>query len=149
MLATGVAAASVPSPTLVSVAPDPAQSGQTITITLTEDKHQSLADATFTFSAKGAVVARFDATLVRGSTAGSNTTWVANTSAPTVSSDTVGTLAATVTTTKGSVSGASGAIAFTDDGQPLNELPEAPYALVFPALLLLAFGARQVRRRSR
>jgi hypothetical protein len=74
--------------------------------------------------------------------------WTATVSVPDVQSDVQGYLAATVVDATGRSGPAISLLPLdVQPGQPINQLPEAPYAAIFPAILLAAFGVSRRRRR--
>lgn len=133
-------------PVIVSVSPDPANAGQVLTITIS-DPSGTYTGASFQWRPNSGQTVNFDASsLVQGT----GTTWIATATAPDATSNESGDLRVWLDkSTSSGTTDPSSPFAFGLNGQPQNELPEAPYAAIFPAALLLAFGAVTLRRRRR
>jgi hypothetical protein len=139
---------------MVRIDPNHAQSGQAIRITFDAPVGVALTTAAFTFTPftqYDLPPATFDAQLVlSGQNGDGQAVWTTQGAvAPTEQQDVRGFVSATVTTSDGLTLPAVASQSFDDIGYPTNQLPEAPYAAIFPATLLMVFGVYRLRLRRR
>lgn len=148
---SAAAAPALEPPTITALSPNPVTGAGVLSVDITDPNGGAVASVGIAYYAQNGntILATLPtAGVTAAGRRGDDTYWTVTATAPSLPDSLVGHVAITDTLATGQVTPQSAQVPLALTGPPLRQLPQTPYAGLFPLALLLAFGLFWRRRRA-